>query len=70
MISHLHIFLGVEDGDMATLTQVADRSIWILAVDVLILIALPTAAVTLVLRTRRARHEPDRATPHPTPTQP
>ena len=62
---NLHIFLGVEDGYMATPTQVIDRSVWILVVDVLLLIALPTAAVTLVLRIRRARDEPDRSTTAP-----
>ena len=63
---NLHIFLGVQAGYMATPTQVIDRSVWILVVDALILIALPTAAATLVLRIRRPRHEPDHsATPPP-----
>lgn len=62
---NLHIFLGVEDGYMATPTQVIDRSVWILVLDVLILIALPTAAVTLVLRLQHARDEPDRSTTAP-----
>ncbi len=56
---NLHIFLGVEDGYMATPTQVMDRSVWILVVDALLIIALPTAAVILVLRARRTRHQPD-----------
>lgn len=62
---NLHIFLGVEDGYMATPTQVIDGSVWILVVDVLILIAFPTVAVSFVLRIRRARHEPDQSTTPP-----
>ena len=60
---NLHIFLGVEDGYLATPTQVTDRTVSILVVDVLILIAVPTLAVTLLLWTRRPRHGPDPA-PH------
>ena len=59
---NLHIFAGVEDGYMATPAQVLERSVWVLIVDVVILIAVPVLAVTLVLRLRRARHEPDRGT--------
>ena len=62
---NLHILLGVEDGYMATPTQVMDRSVWILVVDVLILIAFPTAAVTFVLRIRSTVHEPGRSTTPP-----
>jgi len=62
---NLHIFLGVEDGYLATPTQVTDRTVSILVVDVLILIAVPTLAVTLLLRTRRPRHGPDPRTAPP-----
>lgn len=62
---NLHIFLGVEDGYMATPTQVMDRSGLILVVDALILIALPTLSAVLVHRTRRASREPDPSTAPP-----
>lgn len=51
---HLHSFLGVEDDYLATPTQVMDRSVWVLIMDVLILIATPAAAFTLALQTRRS----------------
>ena len=54
---NLHIFAGVEDGYMATPTQVLERSAWILVVDVVILVAAPLLAVILVIRLRRSRHD-------------
>ncbi|TVR22607.1 MAG: hypothetical protein EA387_08635 [Nitriliruptor sp.] len=54
---NLHIFAGVEDGYMATPTQVLQHSGWILVVDVVILVAAPVLAVILVIRLRRAHHE-------------
>ncbi|MGM0386660.1 MAG: hypothetical protein ACQERF_11875 [Actinomycetota bacterium] len=57
---NLHIFLGVEDGYMATPTQVLERSAWILVADAVILVAAPLLAVILVFRLRRAPPEPDR----------
>ena len=54
---NLHILLGVEDGYMATPTQVLERSVWILVVDVVLLVAAPVLAAILVIRLRRPRHD-------------
>lgn len=54
---NLHIFLGVEDGYMATPAQVLERSVLILVADAVILVALPSLAIILVVRRRRSgRH--------------
>jgi len=55
---NLHIFAGVEDGYMASPAQVLERSVWILVMDVVILVAAPVLAVILVTRLRRARDDP------------
>jgi hypothetical protein len=57
---NLHIFAGVENGYLATPAQVLERSAWILAVDVAILVAAPLLALVLVVRLRR-RRPPGRA---------
>lgn len=54
---NLHIFLGVEDGYMATPTQVLERSVWILVVDVVLLVAAPVLAAILVIRLQRPRRD-------------
>lgn len=54
---NLHIFLGVEDGYMATPTQVLEHSVWILVVDVVLLVAAPVLAAILVIRLRHPRHD-------------
>lgn len=54
---NLHIFLGVEDGYMATPTQLLERSLGILVVDVMLLVAAPVLADILVIRLRHPRHD-------------
>lgn len=54
---NLHIFLGVEDGYMASPTQVLERSVWILVVDAVVLVAAPVIAVILVVRLRRSSQD-------------
>lgn len=51
---NLHIFAGVESGYMATPVQVLERSVWILVMDVVILVAAPLLPVILVVRLRRS----------------
>lgn len=51
---NLHIFLGVEDGYMASPTQVLERSVWILVVDAVILVTAPVLAIILAMRVRRS----------------
>ncbi len=55
---NLHIYLGVEDGYMASPTQVLERSPLLLGVDVVLALAAPALAVLLVVRFRRGRHDP------------
>jgi len=52
---NLHIYLGVEDGYMASPTQVLERSPLLLGVDVLLALGAPALAVVLVVRSRRGR---------------
>lgn len=56
LIPNLHIFAGVEDGYVATPTQVLARSVWIFVVDAVILITAPGLPVTLVIRLRHVGH--------------
>jgi uncharacterized BrkB/YihY/UPF0761 family membrane protein len=54
---NLHIFLGVEDGYMASPTQVLERSVWILVVDAVIVVAAPVLATILVVRQRHSSQD-------------
>jgi ABC-type antimicrobial peptide transport system permease subunit len=51
---NLHILVGLEDGYMAGPTQVLERSVWLLVMDAVILVAAPVLAVILVVRLRRS----------------
>ncbi len=55
---NLHIYLGVEDGYMASPTQVLERSPLLLGVDVLLALGAPVVAIVLVVRSRQGRRDP------------
>jgi hypothetical protein len=55
---NLHIYLGVEDGYMASPAQVLERSPVLLGVDVVLALGAPILVVALIVHLRRRRHDP------------